>query len=119
MDRLLTVLALASVIIILLVLAAVRKEHIRVEYSVSWLTAATVLLIVSLDQSIIHWLAGLLGVDSPHVAVLMFTFGAFLVVFYRLSLRVSALKDANIALAQRIAILEYYLKAQDETAKNV
>ena len=40
MDRLSLVLAIFSITIIVAVLASVRREHIRVEYSVSWLTAA-------------------------------------------------------------------------------
>jgi hypothetical protein len=33
----------------------------------------------------------------------------FLLVLFRLSVIISALKDANIALAQRLAILEYHI----------
>ena len=41
----------------------------------------------------------------------------FIVVLFRLSLRISGLKDANIALTQRIAILEYRLETIDEKVK--
>jgi hypothetical protein len=114
MDRLMSVLTMLSIALIALVLLSVRREHIRVEYSVSWLTAAVVLLLLSLNRGLVHWLAGLMGVDYPPVAILMIVFCVFLVVFYRFSLRISALKDANIALAQRVAILEYQLKSNDE-----
>ena len=114
MDRLLMVLTGFSLAIIILVLVAVRKAHIRVEYSVSWLTAALLLLIVSLDDNIVQWLARNMGVEYPPVAVLLLVLGVFLVVIYRLSLRVSALKDASIALAQRVAILEFHLKSAHE-----
>ncbi|MBC7926458.1 MAG: DUF2304 domain-containing protein [Bryobacteraceae bacterium] len=111
MERVLTVLMVFSLTIITLVLISVRREHIRVEYSVSWLTAAILLLLVSLNQRLVYWLAGLLGVDSPAVAILMVVFFVFLVVAYRFSIRVSSLKDSNVALAQRVAILEYHVKA--------
>jgi hypothetical protein len=117
MDRLMQVLAVFSITIIVLVLASVRREHIRVEYSVSWLTAAVVLLIVSLNRDLVHWIGAMLGVDYPPVAILMVVSCVFLVVFYRFSIRISALKDANIALAQRLAILEYHLKSLDEQQK--
>jgi hypothetical protein len=39
------------------------------------------------------------------------------VVLYRSSLLISDLKDANIALAQRVAILEYRLESLDEKVK--
>ncbi len=44
MDRLLNVLAVLSLAMIMTVLASVRRAHIRVEYSVSWLVAALALL---------------------------------------------------------------------------
>jgi len=114
MDRLLSALTVFSLTLIVLVLVAVRRAHIRVEYSVSWLTAAVLLFLVSQNSSFIEWLAAALGIEHPPVAVLMVMLGIFLVVIYRLSLRVSALKDASIALAQRVAILEYQLKSAHE-----
>ncbi len=111
MDRLSLVLAIFSITIIVAVLASVRREHIRVEYSVSWLTAALLMLTVSGNPGFVQWLAGSLGVEQPPIAVLVVLFGISVVVIYRLSLRVSALKDASIALAQRVAILEYQLKS--------
>lgn len=118
MDRLMTVLTVFSVAIVIQVLASVRREHIRVEYSVSWLTAAVVLLFLSLNRYLVHWLAALLGVEPPPLAILMIVFFVFLIVFYRFSIRISALKDANIALAQRVAILEFQLKSHAVEQEN-
>ena len=114
MDRLMNVLALFSVALIVLVLASVRREHIRVEYSVSWLGAAVLLLILSLNHSLVYWLGQVLGISDPPVAMLIAVFCIFLMVFYRFSVRVSALKDSNIALAQRLAILEYQVRSSNE-----
>ena len=47
MDRLLNALTVLSGLLLLLVLASVRRAHIRVEYSVSWLLAAAALLILN------------------------------------------------------------------------
>ncbi len=114
MDRLMLVLLGFSLAIIVLVLISVRRQHIRVEYSVSWLTAAIILLILSLNRGLIDWLTQVIGVDHPPVAIVFVILCVFLVVFYRFSLRISALKDANIALAQRLAILEYRLTSANE-----
>jgi hypothetical protein len=45
---------------------------------------------------------------------MMLVFAVFLVVFYRFSVVISDLKDANIAMTQRLAILEFQLRASDE-----
>ena len=56
MDRLLNVMAVFSVVLIGLVLASVRRAHIRVEYSVSWLVAGLVLLVLSRWRGAADWL---------------------------------------------------------------
>lgn len=114
MDRLMNVLTLFSITLLLLILASVRRAHIRVEYSVAWLMAGLFLLILSRNQTLVTSLADWMGIDYPPVAILLIVLFVFLVVFYRFSIRISALKDANIALAQRLAILEYQLKSSHE-----
>jgi len=117
MHRLLNVLALFSLAMILTVLASVRRAHIRVEYSVSWLVAAVALLGLSRSAGTLRWIGSRLGVADPPVALLMVAGSIFIVVLFRLSLRISGLKDANIALTQRIAILEFRLETIDEKVK--
>jgi hypothetical protein len=117
MHRLLNVLAVFSLALILAVLSSVRRAHIRVEYSVSWLVAALALLGLSRSAGTLRWIGDVLGVANPPLALLMVSGSIFIVVLFRLSLRISGLKDANIALAQRIAILEYRLETIDEKVK--
>ena len=114
MDRLLNVMTLLSVGLLVLVLASVRRAHIRVEYSVSWLGAAIAVLVLSRSRFVLQWLAALLGVGSAPLALMMVALCVFLVVFYRFSVIISSLRDANIALTQRVAILEFHLQALHE-----
>jgi len=115
--RLLNLTTLLSAALILLVLLSLRRAHIRVEYSVSWLTAAVVLLIVSRAPSALAWTASMLGIANPLMALLLISLGAFLLVFFRFSVIISHLKDANIALAQKVAVLEYRLQYLHEERK--
>jgi hypothetical protein len=117
MDRLLNVITAFSLVLIGLVLASVRRAHIRVEYSVSWLVAALVLLLLSRWRGLEQWLGAFLGINDAPLALLMLAGAVFLVVLYRFSLVISHLKDSNIALAQRVAILEFRLESFDEKNK--
>ena len=47
MERLLHVTTILSIVLLVLVLISVRRAHIRVEYSVSWLLAAVAMLVLS------------------------------------------------------------------------
>ena len=114
MYHLLDIVAALSIVLVAIVLVSVRKAHIRVEYSVSWLGAAVTLLLLSRSHTLLEWLTRALGVSDPLVALTMIVFCVFLGVFYRFSVIISHLKDANIAMAQRVAILEYQIESLNE-----
>jgi hypothetical protein len=114
MDRLLNVVTGMSVLLIGLVFFAIRRAHIRVEYSVSWLSAALVMLILSQWQWALAQIADFLGVNNAPFALLLIILSLFLIVFFRFSVIISDLKDANIALTQKLAIIEYQLQHVQE-----
>src|SRR5581483_2566386 len=100
MDRLLNAMTVVSLALMALVLFSVRRSHIRVEYSVSWLAAAVALLVLSRSSSALQWIARQLGSIDPPLALVLLIFCVFVFVIYRLSVVISDLKDANIAMAQ-------------------
>jgi hypothetical protein len=110
MDRLLNVLTVLSGLLLVFVLASVRRAHIRVEYSVSWLLAAAALLVLSRSRGLLETAAHTLGLSDPPLALLLIVGCVFLIMFFRFSAILSRLRDDNIALAQRLAILEFHLQ---------
>src|SRR5436190_14266018 len=110
MDRLLNFTTGMSVLLIALVLTSLRRSHIRVEYSVSWLVASLAILALSRSRSALEAIAAQLGISYPPLALMLLAGCVFVVIFYRFSVIISRLKDDNIALAQRVAILEYHLQ---------
>ncbi len=114
MEGLLNFLTGLAIVLIMMVLVSVRRSHIRVEYSVSWMGAALTLLVLSRSHKLLQYLSDLLGIGLPPLALVTIVGCVFLLVLFRLSVLISALKDSNIALAQRVAILEYHLHSLDE-----
>jgi len=114
MERLFDVVTVLSIALIITVLFSVRRSHIRVEYSVSWLAAAAILLLLSRSRSLLNWISDQLGLTYPPLALFLLVSCVFVVVIYRLSVVISDLKDANIAMAQRLAIVEFQLQTQNE-----
>ena len=110
MDRLLNFTTGMSVLLILYVLASVRRAHIRVEYSVSWLVASFAMLVLSRSKHLLEMIAAKLGITYPPLALMLLAGCVFVVIFYRFSIVISKLKDDNIALAQKVAILEYHVQ---------
>ena len=109
MDRLLNVTTGVSLVLLAMVLISVRRAHIRVEYSFTWLLAASVMLVLSRMRPVLDALRGLLGLPDTPLALFLFAGTVFLVVFFRFSVIISHLRDDNVALAQRVAILEHRL----------
>jgi len=114
MERLLNAMTVLSLLLMAMVLLSVRRSHIRVEYSVSWLAAAVILLVLSRSSFALEWIASQLGLAYPPLALLLLIVCVFVIVIYRLSVVISDLKDANIAMAQRLAIVEFQLQSRDE-----
>lgn len=114
MDRLLLSLSILSFALLIVVLRSVRRERLRVEHSVSWLAAAVALLTLTLLPDVVHSAGEWLGLKEPAVALLVAVLAVFLGVFYRFSRVISELKDMNITLIQRVAILEYKIKHGEE-----
>jgi|YelNatPaOPRAMG01_1025707.scaffolds.fasta_scaffold02428_4 hypothetical protein len=107
MQGLLNVVAILSVILLVSVMISLRRAHIRVEHSVAWFAAALVLLLISTAPGVLDAIALWSGLSDGPTTLVFLAFVVFLVVLYRFSRVISDLKDANIALAQKLAILEF------------
>jgi hypothetical protein len=111
MHSLLNVTTALSVLLIALVLISVRRAHIRVEYSVSWLLAATAMLLLSRSRPVLDYLTRTFGIPDTPLTLFLIAGSVFLIMFFRFSVIISHLRDDNIALAQRVAILEYHIQS--------
>lgn len=110
MDRLLHVTTGLSVVLLILVLVSVRRAHIRVEYSVTWLVAAVAMLILSRARTLLEAFRAWSGLPDTPLTIFLLGAGVLVLMFFRFSVIISHLRDDNIALAQRVAILEFHLR---------
>jgi hypothetical protein len=111
MQSLLNVTTVLSIILLILVLISVRRAHIRVEYSVSWLLASAAMLVLSRARPALDFITRHAGIPDTPLTLFLIAGSIFLVMFFRFSVIISHLRDDNIALAQRVAILEYHIQS--------
>ena len=111
MDRLLNVTTLLSIVLLIVVLVSVRRAHIRVEYSVSWLAASVFMLALSRARPVLEYITRHFGIPDTPLTLFLAAGSVFLIMFFRFSMIISNLRDDNIALAQRVAILEYHVRS--------
>jgi hypothetical protein len=110
MQSLLNVTTVLSILLLILVLVSVRRAHIRVEYSVSWLAAAGAMLLLSRARPVLDYITRHAGIPDTPLTLFLTAGSIFLIMFFRFSVIISHLRDDNIALAQRVAILEYHIQ---------
>ena len=111
MEALLNVTTILSVVLLLVILVSVRKAHIRVEYSISWLLAAALMLVLSRARPFLDFLTRRFGIPDTPLTLFLIAGSVFLIMFFRFSVIISHLRDNNVALAQRVAILEYHIQS--------
>jgi hypothetical protein len=109
MERIRIAVAALCVLLIVQIIRSVRREHIRVEYSMTWLGATLLLLVLCLWDSALSTLTRWLGLSDALLLILLAGV-LFVFTFFRYSLVVSSLKDHNIQLAQRVGMLEWEIE---------
>jgi hypothetical protein len=102
--------AIASVLLVLVVLELIRSRRLRERYALLWLVTGIALTVLSAWRDGLNTIAGWLGVRSYPPAVL-FAVGLLfiLAVLLHYSTVISRLSDQNVLLAQRLALLEQEL----------
>ena len=106
--------AIASFVLVLVVLELIRSRRLRERYALLWLLTGIVLVILSAWRGGLNTIAGWLGVRGYPPAVL-FAVGLLFVILVLLhySTVISRLSDQNVVLAQRLALLETKLDERD------
>ena len=99
--------AVASLLLILIVLELIRGRRLKERYALRWLVTGLVLLVLSVWREGLTTIAGWLGVATYPPAILFAIATLFIiVVLLHYSTVLSQLADQNTLLAQRIALLE-------------
>ncbi len=93
--------AFAAIVILL-----VRRDHLRIRYSVWWLFIAAVALLLGLFPGLVDRLGGLLGVAYPPTLLLVLGIAALLIKMLYMDIEHSRLERNLRRLTQRIAMYE-------------
>jgi hypothetical protein len=105
---------IASLVLVFVVLELIRSRRLRERYALLWLATGVALTVLSAWREGLNTLARWVGIRSYPPAVL-FAVGILfiLLVLLHYSTVISRLSDQNVLLAQRLALLEAELEADD------
>jgi hypothetical protein len=112
--------AVASFVLVLVVLDLIRRHRLRERYALLWLATGLVLTALSAWRDGLNTIAGWLGVRSYPPAVLFAVAILFIIaVLLHYSTVISRLSDQNTILAQRLALLEQQQREGDDDQRTV
>lgn len=100
----------ASIALLVFIVEMVRRRRLREEYSWLWILTGLAILVLSVWFDLLKWLTGLIGAVVP-VSTLFVLGILFLVVMnIYFSIKVSTLTTQVKNQAQRLAILDHYIR---------
>ncbi len=113
MGRIGVVALVASAVLLVYIVEAVRRRKLREEYSILWLITAGILLLLSLVRPALVVLARALGIATPVNALFLVGFAFTTLILFHFSTVISRLTRENRELAQHYALLVHRLEWGD------
>jgi hypothetical protein len=102
-----------SLVVLLITIETVRKDHLREQYALLWVSTSLVILTSALFPQVINLLRAAAGMSYP-TAIVAVTFTFLLLVCFHFSLSFSTSNSIQARMAQRIALLETRLTKMEE-----
>jgi hypothetical protein len=94
-----------SLLFLILIMELVRRQKLKEQYSLLWITASGVMVIFALWKDLLERVSSLLGVHyAPSTLFLVSLLFALLIILH-FSVIVTKLSNQNIKLAQELALL--------------
>jgi hypothetical protein len=105
--------AIASLILVFVVLELIRSRRLQERYALLWLVTGGVMLVLAVWRDALGMLADFVGIAYPPSALFVLASLFILVVLLHYSTVLSKLSDENKILAQRIGLLEERLERHE------
>jgi hypothetical protein len=106
--------ALASVVLLGIVIELIRSRKLRERYALLWLATAGVILFFAAWRSGLHNLSNALGIAYPPNALFVLAMLFVLVLLLHFSTVISKLSDRSTILTQRLALLEERIRELED-----
>ncbi len=107
--------AIAAIILLAVIFELIRSRRLQERYALLWLATGGVILFFALWRGALGRFSDLVGIAYPPSALFVVASFFILVVLLHYSTVISELSERNLALAQRLALLEQQLKETTES----
>ena len=110
MDVLKILAIVGSGTVLLLVVELIRRGRLKERYSLLWLFAGGVLLVLSSSRNILEYISNMVGIYYPPSFLFLLAFLFLLLITLHFSVTISGLSEKNKRLAQELALLRQEMR---------
>ena len=96
---------LICIFLVAYVFELVRRRHLSEEYSIGWLIAGSMMLILSISEGLLVWISNLVGATLFTSTLFFFGLVFLVTICLHFSIRISALTNQVRTLTQHMGIL--------------
>lgn len=96
--------------VFVVVVELIRRGRLKERYSLLWLCASALLLVLSLSRGVLEYLSHAMGIYYPPSLLFLLAFLFLLLITLHFSVVLSGLSEKNKTLAQEIALLRRELQ---------
>ena len=96
---------LICILLVAYVFELVRRRHLSEEYSMGWLVAGSMMLILSISEGLLVWVSNLVGATLFTSTLFFFGLVFLVTICLHFSIRISALTNQVRTLTQHMGIL--------------
>jgi hypothetical protein len=114
LDRLSLAVLCSALLVLLIVFELVRRRRLEEGYSLMWLAAGLLLVVMPLARGVLDRVADLFGVAYPPSALFLVGFLAITFILLYFSTVISRLSRQNREAAQRIGLLQWRLQELEQ-----
>jgi hypothetical protein len=111
MDLLKILAITGSGILLILVIELIRRGRLKERYSLLWLLAGLVLLLLSSSRNALEYVSRLVGIFYPPSLLFLIAFLFLLLITMHFSVVISGLTEKSKKMAQELALLRQELQA--------
>ena len=102
-----------SMLFLLIVLDAVRRQRLREAYALIWLMISIGMIVLSLWTDILKLISNLIGIQYPPATLFLLLIVGILLLLFQYSIVISLHNETITRLAQEIALLKEKQKPSD------
>ena len=96
---------LICILLVAYVFELVRRRHLSEEYSMGWLVAGSLMLILSVSEGVLVWISNLVGATLFTSTLFFFGLVFLVTICLHFSIRISSLTNQVRTLTQHMGIL--------------